>query len=375
MIDFNLIKELSVVEGNVVKIENEISQVIWEKNVKFDRPIKLGVEKVTATTYAGETTYENEEFILLDIYPETADSIINVTYEGLTKTLTFNGTNAKQVYFGTFNGVSDSVSTPSSGIVTIEGQCIGFGCSFYNVSNKNTNVCSCITEVYDFGNINIIPTNAFRNCTNLEITEIPISITAISDYAFYRCTNLALTSLPSGITSIGDYAFDGCTNLALTSLPNSLTSIGYSAFNNCLAIDIEMLPEGLTSIGDSAFYMATILEGGSGTTTISVKTSDLPMYRSTVTFPSTLTSIGMDAFRTAQYTGSGDYFYLTYIETAIMLSETPPVLGDDAFGTYGVYSLANSNNEITFIVPKGCVEAYKTAEGWSNYASNIVEAS
>lgn len=184
MIDFNLIKELSIVEGNVVKIENEIGQVIWNKNVKYDRPIKLGVEKITANTYAGETTYENEQFILLDIYPKTADSIISVTYEGLTKTLTFNGTNAKQVYFGTFNGVADSVATPTSGTLTIEGDCVGVGVGAYNTAKSSLTYCGCITSILAWGEMTKIPASAFCMCKNLELFEIPNGITHIGNYAF-----------------------------------------------------------------------------------------------------------------------------------------------------------------------------------------------
>lgn len=369
MVDFNLIKELSIIEGNVVKIENEIGQVIWQKNVKYDLPIKLGVEKITANTYAGETTYENEQFILLDIYPETADSIISVTYEGLTKTLTFNGTNAKQVYFGTFNGVSDSVLTPSSGIVTIEGQCVGFGCSSYNVSNKSTKFCSCITEVYDFGNISIIKTNAFRGCTNLEITELPISITTIGNYAFYGCTNLALTELPSGLTSIGEYAFYGCTSLMISSLPSGITSIGNHAFNGCTEFSITEIPEGVTSIGEKAFYY--VYEDTPNGQMIPFKVEHMRL-------PSTLQSLGDAAFSiNCEHPNNSTPSDQITLKTLTINATTPPSVSDTQFLGLVYYNGTNNVGGITFIiiVPQGCGATYKAATGWSFYANYIVEAS
>lgn len=375
MIDFNLIKELSIVEGNVLKIENEIEQVIWAKNVKFDRPIKLGVKKITASTYAGEITYENEEFILLDIYPETADSIINVTYEGLTKTLTFDGTNAKQVYFGTFNGVPDSILTPSSGILTIEGQCIGFGCSSYIISNKMTQTCSCITHVYDFGNINIIPFHAFENCSTLNLTKLPTNITRIMGSAFKGCTTLALTELPPAVKYIGAYAFSGCENLLLSSLPRELSEIGTYAFEYCTNITLTELPSGITSIPEHAFYKCSniaITEIPEGVTSIGQYAfymsvdSNTPITRlTTIKLPATLQIIGDSAFCADLMSGYGAY--VSSVNEVTMLATTPPTLGERSFGT--------QTNHPKVYVPKGCSDTYKSAEGWNNYPERIVEVS
>ena len=97
-------------------------------------PVVLEVEKITSNTYANETTYEHEEFILLDIYPKPGGTV-NVTYGGLTKTITDTSgaeePNAQQVFFGTLNGISDSVATPSNGELIIEGACYAFSCGTY----------------------------------------------------------------------------------------------------------------------------------------------------------------------------------------------------------------------------------------------------
>ena len=99
-------------------------------------PIVLEVEKVTSDTYAGGTTYRGEKFILLDIYPKTSNSVVNVTYGGLTKTLTFIGTSASKVSFGTYGGVSDEVDTPDSGELVIEGDCVAFAESSFNTEKS-----------------------------------------------------------------------------------------------------------------------------------------------------------------------------------------------------------------------------------------------
>ena len=357
MIDFSTLQGLAIPEGAVTQITDASGRVIWTGG----KPVVLQVEKIISNTGAGETTYENEEFILLDIYPKNANSTVKVTYGGLTKTLQFNGTNAQQVYFGTFNGVSDSVATPESGVLTIEGGYSAYGCgSFGNYANKTNNAhAPCITNVVEIGDIETVCNYAFYNC-NITNIIIPNGVTTIGSYAFFACGSLTSVTIPDSVTTIGDRAFDNCKKLKLTSLPSNLSTIGSYAFRSCFDIDIETFPEGLTSIGTGAFHMST-----KSATAIS-------MYGNTITFPSTVTSIGSEAFRYDDYSGSGDIFYYTYVKTAIMLSKTPPTIGDDAFGERGAIS---TSEYMTIIVPKGCGEAYKAAEGWSAYKNWIVEAS
>lgn len=339
MIDFSTLQGLTIPEGVVTQIARD-GVVLWKVNT--GKPVILEVEKQIITSYAADTTYENEECIVLQIYPKS-NGTVSVTYGTLTKTITdtsgAESPNSQVVFFGTFNGVSDSVTTPTSGTLTIEGDYDAFGCGRYSTNGKGTtNTCHCITNVIDWGTVDKIPNNAFQQC------------------------NLTLTSLPSSITSIGNYAFDYCTNLALTSLPSGVTSIGSYAFRNCLSLNITELPEGLISIGNEAFYMPTKTH------------SEITMNTKTITFPSTLESIGESAFRSDDY--GGDSLYYTYLANAIMLAENPPVLGDKAFGVRGARSNGNQLAYMQFIVPKGCAEKYKSAESWGIYNQfcDIVEA-
>jgi hypothetical protein len=303
MIDFATLKGLTVPEGVVVKIESG-GVVMWE--LQTGGTVVLEVEKITATTYAGSTTYNNESFILLDIYPKSGGTV-SVTYGGLTKTITDDGTseepNAQQVFFGTFNGVADEVETPVSGTLTIDGDYVAFGVGGYKTSSKGTALTyySGITRVVDFGTIGYVP-----------------------NYAFYENINLVTCELPKGIKSIGD-----------------------NAFAYCEKINITEIPEGVETIGISAFQMSTYK--GDAVTEIE-----------TITLPSTLKSIGNKAF--ARY----DSEYYCIVECVTTLATTPPDIGSATFGDYANF---------TIIVPIGCGEAYKAAEGWSTYADYIMEAS
>lgn len=212
----------------------------------------LEVEKITSNTWISEggngsgTTYNNEQFVLLNVYP-TKGGTVNVTYGGLTKTITDDGTSesdpaSQQVYFGTFKGVSDSVETPTRGTLTISGSYTAFGVSSYNNSKYNTIYCGCIKNVISFGSVNKIPTYAFIGCTLKDIV-IPYGVTYIGNRAFGGNTlsytssllssdqcNCRSITLPESVTHIGDGAFAGNTSLRYVNIPERVASIGDGAF-------------------------------------------------------------------------------------------------------------------------------------------------
>lgn len=301
MMDFSTLQGLTIPEGVVTQIAKD-GVVLWA----LGGPVILEVEKITANTYAAETTYENEEFILFDIYPKT-NGTVKVTYGGLTKTITDSSgveePNAQQVFFGTFNGVSDSVTTPTSGTLTIEGDCDTFGCGSYIVNSKNaTGKCGCITEIKSFGAVEYLPNAAFGSLSS------------------GACTKLTKVIIPKTIKRIGS-SFISCTALVDVTLSNGITYIGNDAFMGCGFTHID-IPSSVTYIGDGAFIADN------------------------------LGSVKILATTPAQ---------LEYSES------------DDGTKTYNIFFVSDAGLEI--IVPKGCGDTYKTAEGWSTYADYIVEAS
>jgi uncharacterized protein YdbL (DUF1318 family) len=143
---------------------------------------------------------------------------------------------------------------------------------------------------------------AFWDCTALESVSLP-SATSIGNYAFAG-TALTSVNLPSA-TSIDDYAFARCAALESVSLPAART-IGASAFRDCAALESVSLPA-VTSIAELAFCECTALTSvslpatppskavgrtiygdygifrgtaGSGTITITVPASAVPVYTS-----------------------------------------------------------------------------------------------
>ena len=209
-IDFSRLLGLEIPEGVVTQIEDSSGRVLWA--FSGGKAI-LQVEKVTSDTYAGETTYTAEEFILLDIYPKT-NGTVKVTYGGLTKTITdasgVERPNAQGVFFGTFNGVSDSVATPANGELIIEGDYYAFGCGEFSLSKTLYNyVCACIKSIDSFGPITEIPGGflgavlaAGDGYVEQEI-EIPDTVLSIGDQAFCKAENLHTLIVGKNVESIG----------------------------------------------------------------------------------------------------------------------------------------------------------------------------
>ncbi|MBR4999319.1 MAG: leucine-rich repeat domain-containing protein, partial [Rikenellaceae bacterium] len=155
-------------------------------------------------------------------------------------------------------------------------------------------------------------------------------VTQLADWTFDWCLNLTSVTLPEGLITIGEYAFNCCESLSSITIPGSVTSIGDSAFTGCSLTSIT-IPNGVTNIGAYAFYNCRSLIN--------------------ITLPESMTKIGDNAF--CRDSGYGwRHMYLKAV--------TPPEIGEFDRDLLKIY------------VPRESVEAYKSAEGWKNYADEIV---
>lgn len=306
--------------------------------------VVLEVEKITSDTYANSTTYTAEEFILLNIYPKTGGTV-NVTYGGLTKTITDTSgaevPNSQQVFFGTFNGVSDSVATPSSGKLTINGDCVAFSTSRFAYASKEYATSNCITAVKSFGMTNEIAAQAFQECYKLTNVSIPNGVTKIGLQAFHKCTGLRSVTIPASMTEIDPTAFSliDCDNIVTVDSKN----VNFKIDGNCL---IEVATNSIVSGFVNSIipsYVKIVLNGSfRGRTSLR-----------SVTIPAGVTKIGNGAF--SQCAG---------LTSVTILATAPPTLGTDVF----------KESPVSIVVPKGCGDIYKAATNWSEWADNIVEA-
>ena len=158
--------------------------------------------------------------------------------------------------------------------------------------------------------ITTIETGAFKGCCSLTSLTLPNSLTTIASETFEDCFRLTSLTLPNSLTSIGYNAFKGCSSLTSLTLSNSLTSIGNYAFQGCSSLTSLTLPNSLTSIRETAFEGCSNLENifvDDGNIMFSSIDGVLynkdastlircPLKKTSVTLPSSLTTIGGGAF-------------------------------------------------------------------------------
>ena len=264
--------------------------------------------------------------------------------------------------------------------------------------------CSGLASVTISGNITSIEPRAFSWCTSLKSITLPQSVSSIGDWAFSGCTSLESISLPRNLSSIGQWAFSRCSSLKSISLPQNLSSIGSGAFADCTTLTEMTIPQNVTRISGAAFMGCTSLESVS--LPESLKTIEGQLFQecsslTEISIPQYVTEIGHDAFNgctslasvtipESVYTiGNGafgsctsltsitipknvsqmDWAFVncTNLETVTVLPYYPP----RASYAFRWFDEQKENDKITIYVPEGRVDAYKSADYWSDYADRI----
>ena len=242
----------------------------------------------------------------------------------------------------------------------------------YNKSSYSGNVVIPEEVIYEghVYKVTSIGSMAFCNCSGLTSVTIPNGVVSIQDEAFSGCSSLTTVNIPNCVKSIGKYAFSDCTGLTSINIGNGLTYMGDYAFNRCNALmsinisDIAawcgicfdginsnpvtmqnrlylngevvrevVIPEGVTSIGDYAFKSCVSLISISLPSSLTSIGTDAFEYTSltTIHFPNNLKSIGSGAFECCNLTSisipksvesiEGSTFAGNYDLTAITVEE------------------------------------------------------
>ena len=288
---------------------------------------------------------------------------------------------------GAFNGCSGLTSIDIPDGVTSIGEGAFSGCSgltsiiipdvITSIESSVFSGCSGLTSIDIPDGVTSIGEGAFSGCSGLTSIDIPDVITSIESSVFSGCSGLTSIDIPDGVTSIGNSAFSGCSGLTSIDIPDGVTSIGNSAFSGCSGLTSIDIPDGVTSIGNSAFSGCSSLTSitiPDGVTSIGGGTFGSCTSLTSITIPDSVTSIGNIAFNSCSgltsitipdgVTSIGEWAFNSCSSLASVYCRptTPPTLGTCAF--------PNATQQI--YTPTASVDAYKAAEGWSDYADAIV---
>ena len=188
-------------------------------------------------------------------------------------------------------------------------------------------------------------------------------VTTVGANAFWTRVTLESITLPQSVNSIGYYAFQGCNSLRSITIPDSVTAIDTNPFLDCKALEEfngKFASEDKRSlvVGGSLVSFAI----GSGVTEYNIP-SDVNIVSSSsfagcttltaVTIPSSTTVIRAAAFSNC-----------SNLASVYCRPTTTPTGAERMF--YG-----NATDRKIY-VPAASVEAYKTAQHWSDYADAIV---
>lgn len=105
-----------------------------------------------------------------------------------------------------------------------------FPSSIQDLGNYCFGDCSNLKRVVLPENINIVPSDFFRNCHSLKEVHFQPGLKELSDQAFYGCHALSRLEMPSSLEIIGEDAFGNCVNLKSILLGPALHNIGNRAF-------------------------------------------------------------------------------------------------------------------------------------------------
>jgi len=186
---------------------------------------------------------------------------------------------------------------------------------------------------------------AFAECqsiTSLDLTDrTPGERIHLSSYSFYNCTNLKTAHIDHAIIS---NAFEGCRNLEEVTIGDDMGGLSSYAFLNCTALKTVRIGDGIIEEEDGYEYNTGLYQIGdnafSGCTNLT-----------TVVIGACVQSINSNAFKQCNK-----------IKTLECHAIVPPTLNNGNSFTSTCYQNAN------IFVPRESIEAYQTAEYWSDFS-------
>lgn len=309
-----------------LKIENDYWYVSYDNGATWEQLGKATGEdgKDGQDGTNGSDGKDGTNGVIVDIQ-ETTTEVIFILSDGSSIILPklSNSTNSNVIYFA--DPVVKSIcvanwDTDRDGEISYNEASEVYGMDY--LFANNTEIVS-FTEFQYFTNISDA---RFSGCTNLRTIVVPESVIILD---FWGCTNLTRFNIPENVISLD---FTNVENLRSVVVPASTQDF---RFQYCYNLESVVLCDGLTAISTHGFCKCTKLTN--------------------ITIPASVSLIGSYAF-----------YNCTGIVNIYCKKTTPPTCAEHVFDDeYG------NPLSIKIYVPTNSVEAYKTADGWNDYADMI----
>ena len=207
--------------------------------------------------------------------------------------------------------------------------------------------------------VSLIDDMAFESCTGFD-GELVIgeSVQFIGGFAFAYCSGFTGNlTIPNSVTTVSDCAFEACSGFdGSLMLSSKLISIGRCAFKDCGRLSGDLvIPDGVIEIGWAAFENCSGLSGyleiPDTVQRIERKTFNNCSF-SCISLGESLQEIHDWAFKN-----------VSSLQAMTIKAIIPPTFVETEVHT----AFENVPKEIPVRVPCGSLDAYRNAEGWSEF--------
>ncbi|MBP3767920.1 MAG: leucine-rich repeat protein [Prevotella sp.] len=262
--------------------------------------------------------------------------------------------------------------------------------------------CTGLEKVTFTGNASIIPYKCFYHCNNIETVDFG-SIETICAYAFSSDSKLKVADL-SNVSRLAGYEyssgrydgyhFQGCTNLDTVKLGQQLNTIPYYSFSNCTSLRSINLENVVSYWSGALSDCSSLVIENLDWTGKNMEFGTTPFTKVTLKFVhlNSETVLG----RTPDVSASANRRIFNNLKNSnIYIEDTNPanwskadLIGPiptsasvySADGWHSYYTSGGENTDYTgsnvptnyLYVPASALQAWRTAEGWSEIADRIL---
>ncbi len=244
------------------------------------------------------------------------------------------------------------------------------------VTNLNAAFCrNPVIQQFDelrfFTGLHEIGIGDFDHCLSLRSIQLPVTITSIGAWAFNNCSALEHLDLPERLQTIEHDAFL-VSGLRSIYIPAATTSIATTAVSSCRQLtSVVVSPD--NPVYDSRDSCNAIIE---------TRTNMMVSGSTVATIPRSVTSLSDECFNffnpkeltiPAQITRIGPWSLATFVERLYLESPVPPAFDSQGGHLHLIQPPDEQHPHLNIYVPAGSADAYRQAEGWSEFADYIHE--